>query len=490
MKKPFRSCARVVAAVFFFNSLLFAQMSPQWVKTYHAPYMDEGIGCAVDSAGFLYVVGCTAPSDPLVTFNWIVIKYNAATGDTVWTRHYAPPTNSYSNIAMKCAVDNAGNLFVAGGRAVGSTNELFIIKYNSSTGDTIWTRSYAGAMASDCHLDNSGHLFVTGFGGSANRDYLTIKYNASTGDTIWTKLYDGVGHGRDEANGCASDGSGNLYVMGYSFNGSSYNIVTVKYDTDGDTLWTRSSVDTLDSIRYVNGNCVLDLAGNLYIAGMCGVERNSGNRYGLIMKYNPSGDTLWTRRFDGPTPYDAYNSCAVDNAGNVYAVGVHYDNTSDNCLAVHYNTNGTLLDTGTYDGSWHWGDYLIGCAVDRSHNLYAVGMTNSFDSADIIVMKFNAPTTGISRNSTLKRNASLLQVCSGPLTTNAVIRYQTPEARHVTMKIFDQRGRQIATLIDGVVPAGEHETTWHSARFPSGIYLCRVVIDGIIDKTENILLSR
>jgi hypothetical protein len=281
-----------------------------------------------------------------------------------------------------------------------------------------------------------------------------------------------------------------VYVSGLSFNGTSYNYVTVKYNVDGDTLWTRSSIDTLDSIRYVNENCVLDSVGNLYIAGMCGVEKNSGNRYGLILKYNPSGDTLWTRRFDGPTPYDAYNSCVADNIGNVYAVGVHYDNTSDNCFVVRYNTNGTVLDTCTWDGSLRWGDYLVGCAVDRAHNLYAVGMTNSFDSADIVVMKFNAPSSGVSRNSTLKQKGSLFQVYSSPFSSKAVIRYQTLEDCHVTMKIFDQRGRQITTLLDGVVPAGEHETAWNRARIPAGIYLCRMIIDGIIDKTEKIAAGK
>jgi hypothetical protein len=496
MKKLFRSCLSLIVPALFVGSPLFAQQGPQlqWVKTYQSPYLDEGMKCAVDSAGYLYVVGIVSPSSSMTTFNWITLKYNAATGDTVWTRIYTPPVNGTYNLAMGCAVDNTGNLFVAGGRSGTSGPGLFVIKYNSGTGDTIWTRPLSvagtGTMATDCRLDGSS-LYLTGIIGStgANNDYFTIKCSASTGDTTWTRRYDGPSNGRDEAYGCAPDGSGNLYVMGYSFNGSSFNLATVKYNSNGDTLWTRRSVDTLDTITNVNGGCACDNAGNCYVAGMLGIQKASGKRYGELIKYGPSGDALWVKRFAVSTNYDSFMSCAVDTSGNVYATGTSYG-TSDDGLAVRYNaTTGDTIGTYRYDGSMNLGDYLIGCTVDRNDNLYAVGMTNSFTAADIVVMKLHAPAAGVLKNPARANAPALLRVSCNPGNPLAVIRYRLSSSSHVTMKISDQLGRQRAVLVDGTVSAGDHQVAWNMAKFPAGVYVCRLTSDKF-DMTEKIILEK
>ena len=44
---------------------------------------------------------------------------------------------------------------------------------------------------------------------------------------------------------------------------------------------------------------------------------------------------------------------------------------------------------------------------------------------------------------------------------------------------MDVAGRRIATVIDAVLPPGQHEVTWnltdhHGHRVPSGVYFCRL----------------
>jgi non-reducing end alpha-L-arabinofuranosidase len=72
----------------------------------------------------------------------------------------------------------------------------------------------------------------------------------------------------------------------------------------------------------------------------------------------------------------------------------------------------------------------------------------------------------------------------------AVIGYALQEARRVSVNIFDQRGRRIAGIINGMVPAGRHEAVWDAKRVPVGVYVCRTVIDGLGGWTGKIVAGK
>ncbi len=59
------------------------------------------------------------------------------------------------------------------------------------------------------------------------------------------------------------------------------------------------------------------------------------------------------------------------------------------------------------------------------------------------------------------------------------IRYNAPKASHVTVRIFDLKGREVATLYDGIC-LGPQRTTWDARdnagnKVPMGAYLCHVM---------------
>ena len=66
-----------------------------------------------------------------------------------------------------------------------------------------------------------------------------------------------------------------------------------------------------------SSSLAFDTSGNLYVAGMSGSDI-------VTIKYNTNGDTLWTRRYDGPGMFWGGwlpISVAVDLIGNVYVAG-------------------------------------------------------------------------------------------------------------------------------------------------------------------------
>src|SRR3990172_2375144 len=297
---------------------LFAQVDTAWVRRYNGPGNagDNASALAVDGSGNVYVTGRSVGSG--TGYDYATIKYSPS-GDTVWVRRYNGPGN-VSDEATALAVDGSGNLYVTGGSQSNTGVDYTTIKY-SPAGDTLWVRRYSGPgigydVALALAVDDSGNLYVTGrsVGSGTFEDYATIKYSPA-GDTLWVRRYNGPGNNTDLARALAVDGSGNLYVTGWSVgSGTGDDYATIKYSPAGDTVWVRRYNGPGNSGDLASALAV-DGSGNLYVTG------ESGFDYATI-KYSPAGDTLWVRRYNGPENFgDEARALAVDGSGNVYVTG-------------------------------------------------------------------------------------------------------------------------------------------------------------------------
>jgi hypothetical protein len=61
-----------------------------------------------------------------------------------------------------------------------------------------------------------------------------------------------------------------------------------------------------------------------------------------------------------------------------------------------------------------------------------------------------------------------------PFNPSTVIRYQMPEARLVSLKVYDTTGRLVTTLVNGFCEAGTHEVTFDGSSKSSGLYFVRM----------------
>jgi predicted outer membrane repeat protein len=85
-------------------------------------------------------------------------------------------------------------------------------------------------------------------------------------------------------------------------------------------------------------------------------------------------------------------------------------------------------------------------------------------------------------------------VAPNPFNPRTVVRFAVPEAAAVRLRIFDLRGRAVATLVDGQVAAGNHTVVWdgvdHADRpVAAGVYLLRLD-DGRTTSTRKAVLAR
>jgi len=84
------------------------------------------------------------------------------------------------------------------------------------------------------------------------------------------------------------------------------------------------------------------------------------------------------------------------------------------------------------------------------------------------------------------RSAATSRSAGNPSTT---IRFSLPQREHVTLKVFDVLGREVATLVEGQMPAGEHAVTFAPRDLAGGLYFYSLRA-GQITKINKALLLK
>jgi hypothetical protein len=89
----------------------------------------------------------------------------------------------------------------------------------------------------------------------------------------------------------------------------------------------------------------------------------------------------------------------------------------------------------------------------------------------------------------LPQTFRLEQNYPNPFNPKTVISYELPVMSRVTLKVFDLLGREVATLVDGVSPAGSYSRQWNAAHMASGVYLYELRTGSSVITKKMILIK-
>lgn len=84
---------------------------------------------------------------------------------------------------------------------------------------------------------------------------------------------------------------------------------------------------------------------------------------------------------------------------------------------------------------------------------------------------------------------SLEQNYPNPFNPTTRISYELPTLSHVTVKIFNLEGQEIATLVDRIESPGVKSVAWNGANIPSGVYYYRLTA-GQFSETKKLMLLK
>lgn len=367
-----------------------------WVKRFNSPLSgaDQYPKIAIDDSGNVIITGRSYQGAGVGTgYDWMTVKYNSG-GDTLWARKYTGFSNG-QDWPREIVTDPGGNIYVAGSsEASGANTGGVIIKYNSD-GDSLWVERFDGEAALydafyDVFTDINGFVYVAGVSESTTNywNYLTVKYD-SLGNQEWARIYSGAGYGTDWAHAVAVDANGNVYVTGESQQ-SSTDIVTVKYLPNGSQDW----VSIYDGpVGGFDGGFDILIDGNNFVY-VCGSSDGSGSSRDIILlKYQPDGDTVWTRRWNGVGngQDNCYSMAITGTTGPVTLAGVSYGGvgSQNDIVAIRYNSLGQTVYEKLVNGSDNLNDAGISVAADNDGNAYIVGEISHAPYVDNYAMKIS-----------------------------------------------------------------------------------------------------
>jgi hypothetical protein len=146
---------------------------------------------------------------------------------------------------------------------------------------------------------------------------------------------------------------------------------------------------------------------------------------------------------------------------------------------AYSGANGTNYETFTLTFTPVAGDGIrIGGVPGGSAHYISVGELRVLDNGTTSV----GPDPGIPQDYALRQNFP------NPFNPGTNITFDLPVDAHVTLKVFDITGREVATLADGIARAGRQTVTFVPADLSSGVYFYRLSANGFVETKRMVLI--
>jgi hypothetical protein len=217
--------------------------------------------------------------------------------------------------------------------------------------------------------------------------------------------------------------------------------------TPGETSWTGLGV----SAGPTTASVIAVRADTIYVGGFGskGPFLGSGGFYVSI-----DGGQTWVERGEG-IDYATVGSMAV----------------SDNAVIVS-NLNGTWR---TNSKGVAWTNVTEGLPLTGASDLQISGNAiYGVYGADLYVRQLDRVTSVERLDAGTPASFDLVQNYPNPFNPSTTIRFSVPSESHVTVKVYDQLGRIVATLADQGFSPGSYEARWDATGMASGLYFSRV----------------
>jgi hypothetical protein len=437
---------------------------------------DEGNALAVDDSGNIFVAGTSFVTNSRREI--VLLKYSP-TGSVNWKTYFHPDTLNSAAVA-KIVLDPLGNIYLAGT----FKQRVLFLKYkptgilaDSATVGDDSTDHYV----SDLTVARDGTIYLVGYrsyrtGGEVLEAECAVIKIGSTGNVLWKQYLKG-GPGRN----VRLDRNGYPIVAGQDG-------TTAKYSPEGHLLWFRNSSNSTPSALIITG-LAIDSHDRIVVSGY-GCPENCFDY--VLIKYDSAGNILWYKDYNTPDSLRDFSfAMTVDRQDNIYLTGYSAAGYSDGkCTTVKYDSSGKLIWDVTYSRSPNAIDIGQFISVDDSGNVYVGGYSALSTGWDYLVVKYRQDLgTGVQISpKVVPLSYTLAQNFPNPFNPRTIIRYSIPTEQFISLKVYDLLGNEVAILVRSKQEAGYHSIEFDASSLSSGVYFYRLLAGGFVASKKLLVL--
>jgi hypothetical protein len=452
----------------------------EWEKVYGDTARELAYWIEEHSYNGYVVCGYTQPDSAYASTSAFLMRLNSS-GDTLWTKTFGdtPPC------VATCVRETHDGGYILGGYIDWPPADVdaWFVRTDAS-GDTLWTSRFdlwGDDFIYEVEETDDGGFISVGFTAknapTATTDVVVLKLD-SDGDGHWKLICGGPGQQRGFS--ICQEANGDYVVAGYAEVGTDpYDLLLLKLDgEDGDSLWAKTYGDT--ATREIARS--IRRSGDGLIVGGALTAVDPELSYGLLMRTDGNGDTLWTRTFGDTSSYTTLRSVRVTpDLGYICVGGLDEarDGNSDYYF-IKTDSWGDTLWTKTVGGDLR--DYPVCVTTTNDLGYAAVGYRRDLAGSDydVYMVKLGMDEAGVGPTE-CDRGWKLLTVeGANPLREEVSVSYDMRTSGRAMLAVFDVGGRLVAELEGGTMEEGLHRVTWdcrdRSGRsVPSGVYFigCR-----------------
>ncbi|MEO6710413.1 MAG: hypothetical protein ABI054_03570 [Planctomycetota bacterium] len=355
-----------------------AAQTQAWITQFGTNVTDIVESTAPDGSGGIFFCGQTYGSlaGPIAGTTDMVLGRFDHSGSQTWLIQAG--TNGFDT-GLGTAPDGAGGVYVCGitygnfGGPNAGGADTWLARYGSA-GNQVWIRQFGTSGIEETRgiaSDGAGGVFLSGattgsLGGpnSGNKD-------------AWLAHYDGAGNSSlirqfgtsqlDQATGAAADGSGGVFVTGYTTGGLSgpnaggTDAWLARYDLAGNRAWILQLGTSSEDFAY---SATPDASGGVYVSGytwgnLGGPHLGEGDIW--LARYDPSGNQTWIHQI-GTSEVDFTTCSTPDGLGGFYLGGftegsLGGPSASSDAWIAHYGSAGnqtwiTQVGTNLPTAAW------------------------------------------------------------------------------------------------------------------------------------------
>ena len=243
-----------------------------------------------------------------------------------------------------------------------------------------------------------GRICVAGLVDTEKEDIDTLTvFFAPDGTLLKRDRFSGPGHDCDRALSVAAGEPKCFYVAGESYfpeapgQPEGWRLTLLKYDGDGNRLWSRFSPERIHNDQLVR--VVSDGQGGAYLGGTALV---AGKRQLLLLHYAADGNLLWSGRATVTGKEAVFGGLCTNPRGEVFLAGTVSapNNPNTDWLIVAYNSGGQHLWQKTVDGPGHGADKAGAIQVSRFDQVFLVGTLQLVSPAGSVLAVARYSTSG------------------------------------------------------------------------------------------------